>query len=308
MELRQARYFVAVARAGHFRRAAETLRIAQPALSYQIQRLERELGVTLFERTSRRVRLTSAGSAFLERAERILAEVDRAEREMRQYAGLERGQIVVGALQSPETLRLPALLGEFRARYPGIGIVLREENTQQLGHALDAGQIDLALIALPSQPHVVDALSAAPPLPTTITTEQILEEEIVLAVAPERTLSAGAEIAFAELRDEQFIAYMPGSGLRATLFQACATAGFDPHIAFESRELSTMRALASAGLGVTLLPRSAAETPGAAIQIVSISNPPITRIVALAWNRSRAQAPATVAFLDLARAWWRDES
>lgn len=305
MELRQVRYFVAVARAGHFRRAADTLGIAQPALSYQIQRLERELGVALFERTSRRVRLTSAGGAFLERAERILADVDHAERDMREYASLERGRVVVGALQSPETLRLPELLGVFHARYPGIEIALREENTEQLGRALDARQIDLALIALPGQPHVIGALAGAPPLPASVATEQLLEEEIVLAVAPDYALSAGDGIAFAELRDEPFIAYMPGSGLRATLTQACAVAGFAPRIVFESRELWTMRALASAGLGVTLLPRSSAEAPGAPIQIVSIRHPAITRLVALAWDRARTQAPATAAFLDLARAWWR---
>src|ERR1700730_11754656 len=132
MELRHLRYFVAVAQRKHCTRAAEELNLAQPALSQQIQQLERELGVALLERTSRRVRLTPAGEAFLSRAERILAEVEQAQREMQEFAGIKRGRVVIGALQSLDAFHFSALLARFHSRYPEIEIILREEANEEL--------------------------------------------------------------------------------------------------------------------------------------------------------------------------------
>src|SRR5215469_9189063 len=115
MELRHLRYFVAVAQKKHFTQAAEELNLAQPALSQQIQQLERELGLLLLERTSRSVRLTLAGEVFLRRAERILREVELAQQEMQEFAGLKRGRVVIGTLQSLEAFHFSALLARFHA-------------------------------------------------------------------------------------------------------------------------------------------------------------------------------------------------
>lgn len=294
MELRQLGYFVAVAHKRHFTRAAQQLSIAQPALSQQIRQLERELGVTLFERTSRQVRLTSAGEALLIRAERILAEVEWARMEMQEYSGLARGRVVIGALQSLEAFRFPALLSRFHTRYPGIDIVLREEATERLLELLHTGQLDLTLIQIMDDSWPSE-LTTSP-----VVTEKLLTEELVLVVAPIHALAHRQNVAVEELRDEPFILFKPGSGLRHTIMQRSLAAGFTPRMLFESGELSTVRSLVAEGLGISVLPRSVAEAQGREVAIVSLDPPPV-RTILLAWHTNVYHAPASAALLSFIR-------
>lgn len=294
MELRQLRYFVEVAHKKHFTKAAEQLSIAQPALSQQIRQLEHELGVSLFERTSRQVRLTSAGEALLVRAERILAEVEWARMEMQEYSGLVRGRVVIGALQSLEAFRFPALLATFHKHYPGIEIVLREEALEQLVALLSKGQLDLSVIQIidSSWPLEITALP--------IVTEKLLTEELVLVTAPEHTLAHRQHVAVEELQDEPFISFKSGSGLKHAILQRSIAAGFTPRMLLESGELSTIRLLVAEGLGISILPRSVAEASGKAVAIVSL-DPPSTRTLLLAWHTNVYHSPASTAFLSFMR-------
>jgi DNA-binding transcriptional LysR family regulator len=295
MELRQLRYFVAVAHKRHFTQAAEELSLAQPALSQQIQQLERELGVVLFERTSRRVRLTSAGEALLVRAERILAEVEWAQMEMQEYTGLARGRVVLGALQFLEAFRFPALLSRFHTRYPGIEIILREEATERLLELLNTGQLDLTIIQIMDESWPLELTASS------IVTERLLTEELVLVVAPNHALAHHQKVTVEELRDEPFVLFKPGSGLRHTIIQSSMAAGFTPRILFESGELGTIRSLVAEGLGVSVLPRSVAEAPGREVAIVSLGPPPPVRTLLLAWHTNVYHAPAAAAFLSFIR-------
>src|SRR5258707_401172 len=145
-ELRQLNYFVVLARTLNFTEAAERIGIAQPALSQQIQTLERELGVMLLNRTSRRVSLTDAGMAFSKRAEKLLTEANDAKLEMQEYAGLLRGKIALGVVPNLGELWLWHLLADFHQGYPGIEIVLIEETTDPLVDLMMHGQLDLALL------------------------------------------------------------------------------------------------------------------------------------------------------------------
>lgn len=294
MELRQLRYFVAVAHKRHFTQAAEQLNVAQPALSQQIRQLERELGVPLFERTSRQVHLTSAGEALLVRAERILAEVEWVQMEMQEYSGLIRGRIVIGALQSLEAFRFPALLARFHIRYPGIEIILREEATERLLALLNTGQLDLTIIQIIDNSWPLE-LTTAP-----IVTEKLLTEELVLVVAPDHALAHHQNIAVEELRNEAFISFKSGSGLRHAITQRSLTAGFTPRILLESGELGTIRSLVAEGLGISVLPRSVAEAAGKDVAIVSL-NPPSVRTLLLAWHTHIYHTPASTAFLSFIR-------
>lgn len=294
MELRQVRYFVAVAHRRHFTQAAEDLSIAQPALSQQILQLERELGVTLFERTSRHVRLTTAGEALLVRAERILAEVEWTRVEMQEYSGLARGRVVIGALQSLEAFRFSTVLSRFHARYPGIEIVLREEATQRLLELLKTRQLDLTVIQVIDNSWPLDLTALS------IVTEELLTEELVLVVAPGHTLAHHQHVPVEELRDEPFILFKPGSGLRHTIMQRSQAAGFTPRMLFESGELGTVRSLVAEGLGISVLPRSVAEAPGKEVMIVSLDPPPV-RTILLAWHTHVYHAPASAAFLSFMR-------
>ncbi len=294
MELRQLRYFVAVAYKRHFTQAAEELNIAQPALSQQIRQLEREFGVTLFERTSRHVRLTPAGEALLVRAERILAEVEWVRMEMQEYSGLARGRVVIGALQSLEAFRFSALLSRFHTRYPGIEIILREEATERLLELLNTGQLDLTLIQIIDNSWPLELTTSS------VVTEKLLTEELVLVVAPAHALAHQQNVTVEELRDESFILFKPGSGLRHTIMQRSLAAGFTPRMRFESGELGTVRSLVAEGLGISVLPRSVAEAPGKEVAIVSL-NPPPERTILLAWHTNVFHAPASAAFLSFIR-------
>lgn len=299
MELRQLRYFAAVARQRHFTRAAAAIGVAQPALSQQIRLLERELGVELLDRTGRRVRPTPAGEAFLVHAERILAEVASATAELAEYAGATRGRVIVGALPSLAEHQLPTLVAGFHTRHPGLELVLREERTANLLALLAAGEVDLALLHQATAiPGMADA--RPPASHPTLTLEPLFTEELVAVVAPGHHLAARTTLPITALRDEPCILTKSGSVIRDTILAACAAAGFAPQIAFESGGTATVRALAAAGLGVAILPRSEA-TLGVMSLIVLDLSPALNRTVALARAGDRYQPAAVAAFITLAR-------
>jgi DNA-binding transcriptional LysR family regulator len=295
MELRHLRYFVAVAHKKHFTRAAEELHLAQPALSQQIQQLEQELGVALLERTSRQVRLTSAGEAFLARSEGILAEVERVQMEMQEFAGLLHGRIEIGALQSLEAFGFISLLARFHKSYPGIEIILQEEANEKLLELLKAGQLDLSLIQITGATFPPDMTIPA------ISTEALVTEEIVLVVSASHALAQARHVSMEQLREEPFVAFKPGSGLRQIMIQSCQSAGFSPHILFESGNLDTIRSMVAEGLGISMLPHSVAEAAGSEIVSISFDPHPLFRTILLAWHSHRYQSPAATAFLSFFR-------
>jgi len=235
MELRQLRYFVTVAHEQHFTRAAARLHVAQPALSQQIQQLEREIGIPLLNRTNRRVHLTDAGTAFLQRAERILAEVERARADMHAFAGLARGRVTIGALQSVGERFLPRVLAAFHRQYPGIEIVLREESTEQLVALLQAEQLDVALIHLTADTRY-RAVTYPPLKDADLVMEALFTEDLVVIVAPDHPLARHAQIALPALQGAAMICFKPGSSIRHVVVQACAAEGFTPTVVFESGE------------------------------------------------------------------------
>lgn len=248
MELRQVRYFVEAARLGHFTRAADRLRVAQPSLSQQIRNLEKVLGVRLFDRSGRGVVQTEAGEVFLIRAERILAEAERARAEVGEFSRLLKGRLVIGALQSLVEVRLPGLLADFNRLHPGIEVALREETAAQMVGLLKEGDLDLAI-----------GHTTGVRLQPGIGTEHLFDERLALVASPEHALAGREEVALADLRDETFVCYKEGSGIRAVLVESCRQEGFEPRIPFEC---GTLRALAAAGLGVAVIPCSMAEAPG----------------------------------------------
>jgi len=298
MELRQVRYVVAIARHGSFTAAAAELRIAQPALSRQIQQIEREIGVLLFDRSRRQISPTPAGLAFVARADTLLSDVLALREEMQEFAGLLRGRVVIGALQSLAELRLPGMLAAFHQRYPGITVALREGNSGPLIDSLLAGQLDLALV------HRIGTMQQAPAAWQGIEIEPLYTEGLVLIMAPTHRLAHREQVPLADARDEPFVASVRGSALWQALVDACAGAGFSPRIAFEGGELHIVRALVHEGLGLALVPRSVATGTGIHAATLVPSAP--TRIVSLAWRRERSRAAASATLLDFAREYLRD--
>jgi DNA-binding transcriptional LysR family regulator len=289
MELRQLRYFVALAEELHFGRAAQRVALTQPPLSQAIRNLESELGVRLFERTRRRVALTHAGAAFLEDARLTLARaaeaVDRAQRAARG----EVGRLAVGFLAATAYTLLPLVLREFARDFPGVKLDLRELTLPQLFEALRRGDVEVALL----RPPVADAELAS---------AVILEERFVLALPVAHRLCALTRVPARQLVNEPFVMYPrhPGLVFHDIVKGFCLQHGFTPRVAQEASQTHAVIGLVSAGLGVALVPASAQKIGLAGVAYRPLADrTPLARTT-VAWRRADA-SPVVAAFLEVAR-------
>jgi DNA-binding transcriptional LysR family regulator len=300
MELRHLRYFLAVAEARSFTAAARRLRVAQPALSQQIRALEDELGVTLIERGARTRGVTEAGGDFALHARRILLEAEAAVEEMAAHAGARRGGVRFGsALQSLTEGVLPPLLVEFHRRHPDVRVAFREAHTTPLLAALAQGHLDLALIHLGHSDGATGPQVGAGGAPVAI--ESLYQEPLVVAVGPRHRLARRSAIRLAELAEEEFVAFGPGSTVRELVARAAQQTGFVPRTAVSAMNLGTVRALVSAGLGVAVLPQAALTLPGPRLRGLRLTEPALSRVVALAHNTIRYRSPTTQRFGEFLR-------
>lgn len=283
VELRQLVYFEAVVRCGGFTRAAESLRIAQPAISVQVQRLEQELGTVLLTRTTRRVTLTAAGELFLVRARRVLGELDAARHELGELAAVLRGQVTLGVTPLLGSLDLPRALAGFHARYPGVRLVLRTGLVAELLALLGSGELDLVLG--PVHPDLSPRYAA----------QALVEEQLVLITPPRHPLSRAESVGFTQLRDEPFVCLPPGSGLRSILVAAAAAEDVEPRIQLEAATPASIRELVAAGLGVALLARSTAYAPGPPVAVIAFATPPRHPPIGLVHRRDLTLTPSAEA-------------
>jgi DNA-binding transcriptional LysR family regulator len=253
MDLRHLRYFLSVAEEMHFGRAAQRLGISQPPLSYQIRALEEELGVRLFERTSRRVRLTEAGRLFLPEAQRTLAQADHAAQVARLAHRGELGRLSMGFTASaPFVPQVASALYNFRQSHPHVELVLQELPRDAQLALLEQGQLDIGILRAFEQPC----------LPAGLVSEHLLDEEMVLAMRQDHPLACRAEDpAIADLAGMPLVLYgtTNGAGFNEHFFALCEEAGFRPTIALEVSSFATLLGLAAAGLGATILSQSLAR-------------------------------------------------
>jgi DNA-binding transcriptional LysR family regulator len=288
VELRHLRAFAAVAEELHFGRAAARLHIAQPPLSQQIKHLERDLGVRLLERTTRRVRLTNAGAVFLEHTRRVLAEADRARESVLRTEQGERGEIRVGLTGATTWRLLPRLTRAYRERYPLVRLELHPSvfSGAQIGSLLDGG-IDVALLRAP--------------VPVLLASRTVLDEELVAVLPDEHPLAARASVPLAELAGENFVSYpdRQGSNLRDAAMRACADAGFWPRVVQEAQDTYTVVALAAAAVGVALLPASAEWLHFEGVAFRPVTGADVRVPVALTW-RPDDESRILAGFLEVA--------
>jgi LysR family transcriptional activator of glutamate synthase operon len=290
MELRQLRYLVALAEERHFTRAAAREHIAQPALSQQIRKLEQEVGLTLVERTTRRVAMTDAGEVLLARARRILAEVEAAEDELQALSGVQTGHILLGAIHTMGPIDLALPIGIFNDAHPSVEITVRDQSSEELAEMLRVDELDLAFLSVTER---IESHGLG--------LHQLVSEELVAIVPTGHRLGARRRVRMAELAGERFVSYREGARLRELLVSAGHAAGFEPVVVLESNESHLIRRLVARGLGVAILPRSAAEGPGAEVAIATLTEPALTRDITLAWREGRRHPPAASAFLALVR-------
>lgn len=288
MELRQLRYFVAVAEELHFRRAAQRLHIAQPPLSQQIQKLERELGVELFRRTNRRVELTDAGRVFLEEARRTLTNAGHAVDAVRSAARGEVGWLRLGFVGSVSYDLLPRLLSEFRERYPGVQMELRQLTTEEQMEALEKGDIELG-IARELEP--ANGLTIVP----------LLRERLFAALPAAHPLAGREEVRLAELAEDSFITVPRREVPRLydNFVYLCRAAGFDPKITQEALQYPTILGLVSAGLGVAIVPTVVQAFRKTGVAYLPLADDAAVSNIAFAY-RSGRDSPVLSAFLEMA--------
>jgi LysR family transcriptional activator of glutamate synthase operon len=300
MELRHLRYFLAVADAMSFTAAAERLHVSQPAHSQQIRALEHELGVTLIERGARTRALTEAGVRLAARARRILLETETASEEMAGLGSGRYGTVRFGsALQSLTEGRVAALLAGFHRENPGLRVAFREAHTRPLLSELAHGRLDLALVHLGEEAGGGDLRIGFEDVSVEI--ERIYEEPLLLAVGPEHRLAGRRSVRWGELGREEFVSFGAGSTVRELAARAARVAGIPMRAPISAINLGTIRALVSAGLGVSILPRAAFALPGPPLSSLRLTHPSLTRVVSLARNTIRYERPAARRFADFLR-------
>jgi DNA-binding transcriptional LysR family regulator len=279
MELSHLRYFEAVARHGHVTQAAQELHVAQPSVSKQIQVLEAELGVALFDRVGRGIELTDAGALLLPYARRVLRDVADAYAALQHRADLTAGRVSIGAPPTVGTHLLPQALADFNAQYQGIELELHEAGGSRLVALLADGTVDLAVVPLP----VADVA---------VTT--LLTEELVIAVSQGHRFARQQDIAARELVDEGFILFPAGYELRERTLGLCRQAGFEPRIVLDGAEMDTVLRLAAVGLGIALVPQLAL---GGVHELVAlhIRDVRVARTLGLVWHPERQLSPAAAA-------------
>ncbi|WP_329121756.1 LysR family transcriptional regulator [Streptomyces sp. NBC_01353] len=283
MELQQMRYVIAVAETNSFTRAAERCLVVQSALSHQIARLERELGARLFDRTSRRVRLTPAGEAFLPAARQAVNAAERAAAEVAAAVGEIRGRLAIGVIPTVAAFDIPAALHAFRRRYPHIRIRLHVAASELLVELVKEGTLEIAFLGLPPtvRPEGVGSMLLA-------------HDRLVAVVAPGHPLAGEDEVDLARLSSEVFVDKPAGTAGRLQSDQAFTAAGVHREVAFEVTDAGFTTRLIHQNLGIALLP--SAYTPHlTGVVTVPVRDAP-ARNEHLIWNRSTL-SPAATAFL-----------
>ncbi|MEU2680986.1 LysR substrate-binding domain-containing protein [Streptomyces sp. NPDC007107] len=280
MHFQQLAYFVAVAEARHFTRAAEEVHVSQPSLSQQIKALENELGAELFSRARGNIALTDAGEALLPLARRILADADTARHEVQELVQLRRGRIRLGATPSVCTGLLPDVLRAFHGAHPGIQLLIEEGGSHDLVRQLARGALDLALLVLP--------LPAASPALTTV---ELLHEDLVVVSSESRPAPGRkGSVHIADLENEPLVMFRHGYDLRELTVAACRAEGFEPSFTVEGGEMDAVLGFVRAGLGIAVVPRMVAVRAGQGLRTTPLASPGLRRTIALA-HRSDVEPP-----------------
>lgn len=287
MELRQLEYFVAVAEEANFTRAAERIHVAQPAVSAQIARLERELGQPLLDRSRRAVRLTAAGEAALPYARQVLRAVSDVRTAVDDVGELVRGSVTIGTVTA-HNVDMPTLLAEFHTAHPAVEMTLTTDDSDALVDGVQSGRLDLAIASVgPDE------------VPEGLAIEVTTDEAIVVVVGPDDQWSRRSSIGLQALTKRPLIALPVGAGIRRRLDDACAVARVTARVAFEASTPHELADLAQRGLGPAVVPQSVARSRPD-LHAIAIT-PELRGRLVLTWRAAAPMSPAAAALVDLAR-------
>ncbi|MFP7492879.1 LysR family transcriptional regulator [Terribacillus saccharophilus] len=281
MELLQLHYFRKVAELEHMTHAAEALNIAQPSLSKAISRLEEDLGVKLFERYNRQIKLNDNGRIFLKRVDAVLHELQEARRELGEY-NQHTDHTIRLSVTIPRVL--PDLISEFLSNEPQVHFKQYVQSVPIMTEKLRSGELDFCISSVPIKG---DDIKWQP----------LMTEEILLIAPPGHWLESKSHVSLYELKDESFVSMNEGYGIRNLTDNYCQLAGFQPHIAFEGDEPGVIGELVNKGLGIAFIPSVSLignKTPH--LPVVRLQDPICERTIGLAWSTRRYISPIAEKF------------
>lgn len=270
MELLQLQYFLAVARLEHMTEAARSLHVTQSSLSKTIGRLEEDLGVPLFDRNGRRLRLNEFGISFLRRAERALFELEQGKQELRDLSSPEHSTLEL-AVTAASTL--PNILRAFRKKQPNIHFHVQMLTTQEMVKLLLRGEVDFCLSSPSIEAEDIESII-------------VFTDPILVAVPKGHRLADRTSVTLAELRDEWFVGVKRGYGTRDLADAVCKSTGFIPNYVYEGDEPSRLISLVEAEIGIAFIPGTARDSREH-IRYLQIENQGMVREIALLWHKSR---------------------
>lgn len=282
MELLQLQYFLVVARLEHMTEAARSLHITQSSLSKTIGRLEEDLGVPLFDRMGRNLRLNEFGSSFLRRAERALFELEQGKQELSDLSSPEHSTLEL-AVTTASTL--PNILREFRKKRPNIQFHVQMLTTQEMVTLLHRGEVDFCL--------------SSPSIEADDIESQILFIDPILVAVPKgHRLADRSSVTLTELKEEWFVGVKRGYGTRDLVDSVCKLVGFVPKYVYEGDEPARLGALVEAEIGIAFIPSTAKNSPDR-IKYLQVENQELVREIALLWHKSRYISQAALDFREV---------
>lgn len=246
MDSRKLRIFYEVARQGSFTRAAESLQIAQSAVSIAVKKLEQQLNLLLFQRQDRQISLTSEGRVLWGHAESILAALDQAQLEMDELRGLRKGEVRIGIPSMLGSYYFPELLMAFKQRYPALKLRVEEAGTRDIQRMIDSGELDLGIIVRDQLPEHLEA-------------ELFLREEMVVCVPPDHPLVAQQQVSFDQFFAEPLVLFKPGYFHREYIDRLARRSGNRMQIEFETNLIPLIRSIVHKGFGITTFLRMVVE-------------------------------------------------
>ncbi|KRE64766.1 LysR family transcriptional regulator [Paenibacillus sp. Soil750] len=288
MELLQLQYFITVARLEHMTEAAQSLHVTQSSLSKTIQRLEEDLGVPLFDRIGRKLRLNEFGTRFLQRAERALFELEQGKQELSDLSSPEHGALEL-AVTAASTL--PNILRAFRKKRPHLQFHVQMLSTQEMVTLLHRGEVDFCLSSPPVQGDDIEC-------------QIVCMDPILLAVPLGHRLAGRTRVSLSELRNESFVGVKKGYGTRDLVDSICNSVGFEPKYVYEGNEPARLSALVEAEIGIAFLP-SSARNSREQIAYLHIEDHELVREIALLWHKSRYISRAAQEFREVVVAYFQ---
>jgi DNA-binding transcriptional LysR family regulator len=249
MELSQLKYYVTIADTLSFTKAAELLRVSQPALSYQMHKLELELGTKLFNRDRRKIALTPDGRIFLPLAQAVLFRADEAVRVLKEHLGEEAGEVRMGGNPSVAAYVLPSLFASFRRDFPRVSIHLLEGGDMELQEAVVEGTVDFAVVTAPGSPRTLDVIPLG-------------AEDLLLALPSSHRLAGRSVVGLGEVAEEEFVFPTTSFNVTTQFIDACRRMGFEPRVLYQTGSFESVKGFIREGLGISTLPRIALYAGG----------------------------------------------